>query len=434
MEIKHMIEVKAKWVIVLLFYFLAFLPLNAQKQDVMKQTVEYLASQELGGRFPATVGDTLASEFIVSQLRSLKLKPIVKGKKTIAYFQDFTYGKTKELERTTHNIIAVLPGKDKQLKHEYIVVGSHYDHLGLGGQNSGSRRPDTLGVHPGADDNASGDAVVLELAKYFKKERAKRSIIFAFFGAEEQGLIGSKNFLEWMKKDDAQRINLPADKKGIVAMVNLDMVGRMRDNAMSVSGTGTSSEFKAMAEAAAVQTNVNISCTPDGYGPSDHASFVAQEIPVLFLTTGGHMEYHTPDDVPSTLNYDGMQQTLDFSKELITRIANLPTTPDYISVPSTNKMMKHGKFKVTLGLMPDVMGASRIPGLRADIVVAGKSAHNAGIRSGDIIQEIDGKPVKNMDDYMQRLSELEPDTTIPVKVLRNEEVLTFQVHLMPAKK
>ena len=414
-----------------IFYILYFVfsPVVAQKQDVMKQTVEYLASQELGGRFPATVGDTLASEFIVSQLRSLKLKPIVKGKKTIAYFQDFTYGKTKEQERTTHNIIAVLPGKDKQLKHEYIVVGSHYDHLGLGGQNSGSRRPDTLGVHPGADDNASGDAVVLELAKYLKKERTKRSVIFAFFGAEEQGLIGSKNFLEWMKKDDAQRINLPADKKGIVAMVNLDMVGRMRDNAMSVSGTGTSSEFKAMAEAAAEQTKLNISCTPDGYGPSDHASFVAQEIPVLFLTTGGHMEYHTPDDVPSTLNYDGMQQTLDFSKSLITQIANMPTTPDYISVPSTNKM-KHGKFKVTLGLMPDVMGASRIPGLRADIVVAGKSAHNAGIRSGDIIQEIDGKPVTNMDDYMQRLSELEPDTTVPVKVLRNEEIITFQVHLM----
>ncbi|MBQ2211056.1 MAG: M20/M25/M40 family metallo-hydrolase [Prevotella sp.] len=405
----------------------------AQKQDDMKQTVEYLASQQLGGRYPGTAGDTLASEFITKKLCDLRLKPIVKGKKKIGYFQDFTYGKTKEEERTTHNIIAVLPGKDKKLRNEFIVVGSHYDHLGMGGKGSGSRRPDTLGVHPGADDNASGDAVVLELAKYFKKERAKRSIIFAFFGAEEQGLIGSKNFLEWMKKDDAKRINLPADKKGVVAMVNLDMVGRMRDNAMSVSGTGTSSDFKAMAEAVAEQTKLNISCTPDGYGPSDHASFVAQEIPVLFLTTGGHMEYHTPDDVPATLNYDGMQQTFDFSKELITRIANMPTTPNYISVPSTNKM-KHGRFKVTLGLMPDVMGASRIPGLRADIVVAGKSAHNAGIRSGDIIQEINGKPVTNMDDYMQRLSELEPDTTVPVKVLRNEETLTFDVYLMPAKK
>ena len=406
---------------------------HAQKQEDMRQAVEYLASQELGGRYPATIGDTLASEFIVGKLRGLKLKPVVKGKKKIGYYHDFTYGKTVEEERTIHNIIAVLPGKDKRLKNEYIVVGSHYDHLGLGGQNSGSRRPDTLGVHPGADDNASGDAVVLELAKYFKKERAKRSIIFSFFGAEEQGLIGSKQFLEWMKQDDAKRINLPADKKGIVAMVNLDMVGRMRDGAMSVSGTGTSSQFKMMAEKAAEQTNVQISCTPDGYGPSDHASFVAQEIPVFFLTTGGHMEYHTPNDVPSTLNYDGMQQTLDFSKLLITQIANMPTTPDYISVPSTNKM-KHGKFKVTLGLMPDVMGQSRIPGLRADIVVAGKSAHNAGIRSGDVIQEIDGKPVTNMDDYMQRLSELEPDTTIPVKVLRGEETLTFQVHLMPAKK
>ena len=414
--------------------FLAFalvLQTNAQKQEDMRQAVKYLASQELGGRYPGTAGDTLASEYIVEQLRSLKLKPVVKGKKKTGYYHNFTYG--KDVERTTHNILAVLPGKDKQLKNEYIVVGSHYDHLGLGGKDSGSRRPDTLGVHPGADDNASGDAVVLELAKYFKKVRSPRSIIFAFFGAEEQGLVGSKQFLEWMKQEDNQRKNLPDSLKGIVAMVNLDMVGRMRDNAMSVSGTGTSSGFKAMAEKAAEQTSLNISCTPDGYGPSDHASFVAQEIPVLFLTTGGHMEYHTPDDVPSTLNYDGMQQTLDFSQELITRLASMPTTPDYISVPSSNTM-KHAKFKVTLGLMPDVMGVSRIPGLRADIVVAGKPAHTAGIRSGDIIQEIDGKPVKNMDDYMQRLSELEPDTTIPVKVLRNEEILTFQVYLKPAKK
>jgi len=417
--------------ILLSLVFALVLQIKAQKQDDMRQAVEYLASQELGGRYPGTTGDTLASAYIVSRLRSLKLKPVIKGKKKAGYYHDFTYG--KDVERTTHNIIAVLPGKDKQLKNEYIVVGSHYDHLGLGGQGSGSRRPDTVAVHPGADDNASGDAVVLELAKYLKKVRAKRSIIFAFFGAEEQGLIGSKNFLEWMKQGDDKRINLPINIKGIVAMVNLDMVGRMRDNAMSVSGTGTSSQFKAMAEAVAEQTKLNISCTPDGYGPSDHASFVAQDIPVLFLTTGGHMEYHTPDDVPSTLNYDGMQQTLDFSQELITRLANMPETPDYISVPSSNTM-RHANFKVTLGLMPDVMGASRIPGLRADIVVAGKPAHTAGIRSGDIIQEIDGKPVKNMDDYMQRLSELEPDTTIPVKVLRNEEILTFQVHLKPAKK
>ena len=417
--------------IILSLAFAFVLQAQAQRQDDMQQTVEYLASQELGGRYPATAGDTLASEYIVGQLRSLKLKPVVKGKRSIGYYHDFSYTNRADstvVERKTHNIIAVLPGKDKQLKHEYIVVGSHYDHLGLGGKDSGSRRPDTVAVHPGADDNASGDAVVLELAKYFKKVRAKRSIIFAFFGAEEQGLIGSKNFLEWMKQEDGRRINLPADKKGIVAMVNLDMVGRMRDNALSVSGTGTSSEFKAMAEQAAELTHLNISCTPDGYGPSDHASFVAADIPVLFLTTGGHMEYHTPDDVPSTLNYDGMQQTLAFSQELITRLANMAETPDYISVPSSNTM-KHAKFKVTLGLMPDVMGASRIPGLRADIVVAGKPAHTAGIRSGDIIQEIDGKPVKNMDDYMQRLSELEPDTTIPVKVLRGEEVLTFQVHL-----
>ncbi len=401
---------------------------HAQKQDDMRQTVEYLASQELQGRYPATEGDTLASEYIAGKLRGLKLKPIVREKKLKGYYHNFTYGKTEK--RTTHNIIAVLPGKDKRLKNEYIVVGSHYDHLGWGGEGSGSRRPDTVAVHPGADDNASGDAVVLQLAEHFKKVRSPRSIIFAFFGAEEQGLVGSKFFLDWMKQDDKQRINLPKDKKSIVAMVNLDMVGRMRDHAMSVSGTGTSSGFKAMVEDAAQQAGLHVTCIPDGYGPSDHASFVAAEIPVLFLTTGGHMEYHTPADKPFTLNYDGMQQTLDFTKDLVARLANMPEAPDYINVPSSQKM-SHAKFKVTLGLMPDVMGASDIPGLRADIVVAGKPAHNAGIRSGDVIQEIDGKPLKDIEEYMQRLSELQPGTTIPVKVLRGEETIVFQVHLTP---
>ena len=393
--------------------------------------MEYLASQELGGRYPATIGDTLASEFITNQLRKLKFKPVVKEKKNKGFYQDFTYGKTER--RTTHNIIAVLPGKDKRLRNEYIVVGSHYDHLGMGGKGSGSRRPDTLAVHPGADDNASGDAVVLELAKYFKKAGSPRSIIFMFFGAEEQGIIGSKKFLEWMKEDDDQRKNLPGDLKSIVAMVNLDMVGRMRDNALSVSGTGTSSEFQAIVEQVAKQTQLHVTCVPDGYGPSDHASFVAADIPVLFLTTGGHMEYHTPGDVPSTLNYDGMQQTLEFSRELVTRLASMAQTPDFINVPGSNTQ-SHAKFKVTLGLMPDVMGASSKPGLRADIVVAGKPAHNAGIRSGDIIQEIDGKPVKDIEEYMVRLSELKAGTTIPVKVLRGEETLLFQVQLTPSRE
>ena len=408
--------------------FVLVLQTHAQRQDDMRQAVEYLASQELGGRFPATAGDTLASEYIAGQLRQLKLKPIVKEKKNKGYYHDFTYGKTEK--RTTHNIMAVLPGKDKRLRNEYIVVSSHYDHLGMGGKDSGSRRPDTLGVHPGADDNASGDAVVLQLARHFKKVGSPRSIIFAFFGAEEQGLVGSKLFLEWMKQEEPKRINLPHDRKGIVAVVNLDMVGRMRDNAMSVSGTGTSSSFKETVEQIAEQSNLHVTCIPDGYGPSDHASFVAVDIPVLFLTTGGHMEYHTPTDVPSTLNYDGMQQTLDFSKELIARIAAMPEAPDYINVPASNKM-SHAKFKVTLGLMPDVMGASTVPGLRADIVVAGKPAHNAGIRSGDVIQEIDGKAVKDINEYMERLAELKPGTTIPVKVLRDEETIIFQVHLTP---
>ena len=420
-----------KTLIFISLVFVLALQVHAQNQQDMRKAVEYLASPELGGRFPATAGDTLASDFLAGKLRGLRLKRVVKGKRNQGFYQDFTFG--KEEQKTSHNIVAVLPGKDKLLKNEYIVIGSHYDHLGMGGKGSGSRRPDTLAVHPGADDNASGDAVVLELARHFKKVGSPRSIIFAFFGAEEQGIVGSKSFVEWMKGHDGRRINLPTDIKGIVAMVNLDMVGRMRDNALSVSGTGTSTEFKTMAEKAAVQTNLHITYTPDGYGPSDQASFLAADIPVLYLTTGGHMEYHTPEDIPSSLNYDGMQQALAFAKELVTQLASMPQAPDFINVPSS-KTETHAAFKVTLGLMPDVTGASSVPGVRADIVVAGKPAHAAGMKSGDIIQEIDGKPVKDIQEYMQRLSELQAGTTIPVKVLRGEETLILQVSLKPAEK
>lgn len=419
------------------FLFLLFLVFalvcqtHAQNQDGMRQTVEYLASPELGGRFPATAGDTLASDFLAGRLRRLKLKPVVREKKIKGFYQDFTYG--KEAQTTTHNIIGILPGKDKRLRNEFIVVGAHYDHLGTGGQNSGSRRPDTVAVHPGADDNASGDAVILELARHFKRKGSPRSIIFVFFGAEEQGLVGSKSFVEWMKRADGRRINLPADIKGIVAMVNLDMVGRMREGSLNVSGTGTSTDFKAMAEKAAERSGLQISCTPDGYGPSDQASFVAADIPVFNLTTGGHVEYHTPEDVPSSLNYDGMQLALEYTKELVAQLAGMPAAPDFINVPGSQQM-SHAKFKVSLGLMPDVTGASTVPGLRADIVVAGKPAHKAGMKNGDIIQEIDGKPVKDINEYMERLSELQPGTTIPVKVLRGDETIVLQVQLNPAEK
>ena len=189
---------------------------------------------------------------------------------------------------------------------------------------------------------------------------------------------------------------------------------------------------KALAEQAAEASGLHISCTPDGYGPSDQASFVAADIPVFYLTTGGHMEYHTPADTPSTLNYDGMQLTLSFAEALVARLAGMPAAPDFINVPSSNTL-SHARFKVTLGLMPDVTGASTVPGLRADIVMPGKPAYAAGLRSGDVIQEIDGKPVKDINEYMERLAELQPGTTIPVKVLRGEETLVFEVQLNPSE-
>ena len=404
------------------------LSVSAFSQNVatMQRTVNILSSTEFGGRFPGTKGDTLASDYLARELSNLHLRPVVKQCRKKGYFQDFTFG--KDTKTTTHNIIAVLPGNDKRFKGEYVLIGAHYDHLGMGGKNSGSRTPDTIAIHPGADDNASSVAVLLELAKYFKKNGSPRGLIFAFFGAEEQGILGSKSLVEWLKTPEAKRKNMPEDINDIITMVNLDMVGRMRDNSLSVSGTGTSSVNEEIAKKAAEITGLHITCTPDGYGPSDQASFVAADIPVLYLTTGGHMEYHTPADTFETLNFDGMQQTLNYTVELVKQLSSLEEAPEFINVPSSS-MQSHASFTVSLGLMPDVTGSSTIPGLRADIVIAGKPAHNAGIKSGDVIQEIDGKPVKDIEEYMVRLSELTAGTTVPVKVLRGGEILTFQVKL-----
>lgn len=428
-----------------LFFFMMFVGAYAQSVSDMQRTVEYLASPELEGRYPGSKGDTLASQYIVNQLIQLGLQPIHCGNGLLpsAYYHDFSYtpmrmGHGAEVPATnavhSHNIVAVLPGNDPRFEGQYVVIGAHFDHLGYGGQGSGSRRPDTNAVHPGADDNASGVAMVLHLARHFTQTGSPRSLIFAFFGAEEQGLVGSKHLLDWLKTEDRSRCHLPDSLHAMITMINFDMVGRLRNNSISVSGTGTSAIAQALVDSAARRTALSAQCSPDGFGPSDHASFCAQDIPVFYLTTGGHLDYHTPADKPETVNYRGMDSVAAFAKVLISEIAALPQPPQFVNVPSSNRERMHPQFKVTLGLMPDVTGGSGQPGLRADIVVSGKPAYEAGIRSGDIILEVDGKPVGDIEEYMQRLSELTPDTTIPVKVKRGDQEIVFNVHLRPIQK
>lgn len=205
----------------------------------------------------------------------------------------------KKVNSKTENVIALLEGNDPILKDEYIVIGAHYDHLGYGGGGTGSRRPDTTAIHNGADDNASGTSAIIEIFEKLaaNKTELKRSIIFVAFTAEEMGLIGSKYFVD----------NSPVDIKKIKFMLNLDMVGRMKESGreFSASGTGTGIGIPEMIDKYADEMNLTIAKSSEGFGPSDHASFYASDIPVMFLFTAMHDEYHTPKDKADLINFDG---------------------------------------------------------------------------------------------------------------------------------
>jgi len=323
----------------------------------------------------------------------------------------------------TANVIGLLEGNDKVLKDEYIVVGAHYDHLGFGGPNSGSRMPDTIAIHNGADDNASGTAMVMELAKKLcsQKAKLKRSIIFVSFSGEEMGLLGSKYFVN----------NPPVEIKKIKAMFNFDMVGRFdkEKNSISISGTGTSAEGDSILKVFEKGLPFTVTHSPDGYGPSDHASFYSSNIPVFFFTTGVHMDYHTPFDDADKLDYTAEKKIGDFSTALIVDIDNLSKDLTFKESGKKENVGRSGRrYKVTLGIMPDFAGSEK-KGLRVDGVTKDGPAYKGGMLKGDIIISVHGMKVENIYDYMARLNKLKAGMTVNVEVLRNGKVEILIIQL-----
>ncbi len=320
----------------------------------------------------------------------------------------------KEIKIETYNVIGFLQGQHPGLKDEYIVVGAHYDHLGMGGPGTGTRRPDIRAIHVGADDNASGVAAMIEIAEKLASvnDLLDRSIIFIAFGAEEKGLLGSKYFVN----------NPPVDISNIKLMINLDMLGRMREgNTVQLGGTGTAKEMEELIAQTVKNHNLNLAMFPEGLGPSDHASFYGQEIPVLFFTSGPHMDYHTPEDTPDKINFEGIKIISDAVAELVKQASQYSQNITFTEAGPKTAAPRHvGRGRVSLGFMPDFT-ARGIEGARVDIVTKGRPAYRGGMQNGDIITAINGYPVKNIEEYMFRLSQLEPGQTINVEVLRNEQ-------------
>ena len=319
----------------------------------------------------------------------------------------------QRVEVTTCNVVAMIPGSDPLLKDEYVVIGGHYDHLGFGGDGSGSRMPDTIAIHNGADDNASGVAAVLELAQWMssQKEQLKRSVIFMAFGGEEMGLLGSQFFAS----------NPLVGIKQVKMMLNFDMIGRLdaEKPSLMIGGTGTAVETEAFLKTREEGNAMGFTHSPEGYGASDHASFYGAGVPVLFFFTGAHQDYHTPFDDADRINYKGELAILDFAAPLIFELVNRTDALVYQETAAPKQEGRNSRtLKVKLGIMPDFTNTEN-NGLGVGGVTAGGPASAAGMKKGDRITSLDGMEVTNIYDYMARLKKLKPGQRITVDIVRD---------------
>ena len=308
----------------------------------------------------------------------------------------------------TYNIVAAVEGSDDALKGEYIVVGAHYDHLGMG--DYGSLHKGSAEIHYGADDNASGTAGLIELSQRIAKEPAKRSILFIAFSGEERGLLGSKH---WVATP-----TIPIEN--IKAMINMDMIGRLKDHKLNVHGTGTSVDWKSILDSATSGTELVLATNADGFGPSDHASFVPKKVPALHFFTGLHSDYHRPSDTYEKLNYDGEVTVLTAVERTIRQVADRTSPIAFAEGAEKPKEMKtSGGFKVTLGIIPDYSDDPQ--GLRIDGVRENTPAEKAGLEGGDIITQFGDTRVKNIYDLTAALSTANPGDVVEIVILRNGE-------------
>ena len=314
-----------------------------------------------------------------------------------------------------YNVIGMLEGSDPVLKKEYVVIGAHYDHLGRGGEGSGSLAPRSGDIHYGADDNASGTAGVLELARVFSKQspRPKRTIIFMAFSGEEEGLLGSNHY-----------VNHPLlPLASTVAMINMDMIGRMKDRRLVIGGVGTAEEWRNII-GADTEKLFQLTLNEDGFGPSDHSSFYGKQVPVLFFWTGTHNDYHKPSDTFEKINYEDEAGIL----RLVARIVNQMDAADKRLTYTTAKsdpVPRTGGFRVYLGTIPNYADSNN--GMLLDGVRDDSPAAKAGLKAGDRVVKIGKFEIKNVYDYTAALGEMKAGQEYAVEVVRGIERLTLKL-------
>jgi hypothetical protein len=377
----------------------------------LQMDVKTLADDAMEGRKVGTKGEKMASEYLVKRFKSMGLNGAISDSKT-PFFDPFeaqpsVHGTPTGPKITGRNVVAVLPGQGEGT----IYIGAHYDHWGWGGEGSLYRGADSA-IHNGADDNASGVAAVLELARRFHDSPLQNTVVFIAFSGEEMGLWGSNAFAkEHLGAFPAPRF-----------MINMDMVGRLNaERQLAVYGTGTSPLWDGLLDE---QNEFGFALKREvsGVGPSDHTSFYLADIPVLHFFTGQHEDYHRPSDDWDKINYAGLADVVQYIEGIVRSADALGEVPFSKTKDQSDDTPR---FKVTLGVVPDYLYSD--PGMRIDGVSEGRPAAKAGLAKGDVVTQMGDQAITSMMDYMQALSTFTKGQTVPVTVLRNGSATVVQV-------
>jgi Zn-dependent M28 family amino/carboxypeptidase len=382
-------------------------------QKRLKKHITYLSSEELKGRYTGSKGEKLAAAYIIKEFKKNGITTTAGNFSTQKYLQPFSYNSKMHgatLKVKGANVVGFVDNKAAYT----IVLGAHYDHLGVGDPMHSAYRGEPA-VHNGADDNASGVAAVIELGKMLKVSQFKKyNYLLIAFSGEELGLFGSKYFTEHPL--------VPIEKMNF--MLNFDMVGRLDSTSKSlvISGTGTSSAWDTALYKKSIRTLLNIKKTEGGIGPSDHSSFYMKNVPALHFFTGQHQDYHKPSDDEFKINYSGLEEVVQYAFVLV---AQLNARDKLLFTPTKQDTSETPKFSVTLGVMPDYTFDGE--GMRIDGVTEGKPASKAGLAKGDVVVQLGEEVIKDMTTYMKALSKFKKGDSTVVKIKRNKESLEMKI-------
>ena len=397
-------------------------PAQAQV-DRIRADIGWLAADRLGGRKVGSAEADTAAAWIGRRFAGLGLTlpaGLEGGLQPFTISPDAPAVHGTDLGgKTGRNVVAILPGRDPALREQYVVLGAHYDHLGRGGP--GSLDPDSVGVpHNGADDNASGVAALLEVARRLALTPPARSVVFIAFSGEEQGLLGSTHYVK--------NPVVPNDR--VVAMINFDMVGRLRENRLVAYGVETATEFRGLLDSLNVNAGFALTAQGGGYGPSDHTAFTIVRRPVLHFFTGTHPDYHRASDDADKINAPGIERIAAFAGELTRAIGNRGAPLTFVeSVPPSAPSggSRSSGYGAYLGSVPDMTGNPG--GVLLSGVRAGSPAEQAGIKAGDILVRIGAHEVPDLQAMTDALRAHAPGDVVEVAVRRNGELVTMKVTL-----